>query len=97
MPRPRIPLRLGALDQEYFELSRGPEDQRHGCFRVTLTWFGLPPVLRTAGEEIFEFTQPSVRDFHSNAPGVGLPNMLVELRLESDRKSVLENPVGQIE
>ena len=97
MPRPRVPLGLGALDQENLEFGGCPEDQRDGCFRVTVTRLGLTPVLWLAGETVSESTQPSVWDFHSNAPGVGLPNMFVKLRLESDRESVLENPAGQIE
>ena len=97
MPRPWIPLRLGTLDQENLEFSGCPEDQRNGRLRVTVTGLGLALVLRLAGETVHESTQPSVWNFHSNAPGVRLPNMFVKLRLKSDRESVLENPVGQIE
>ena len=97
MPRPRVPLGLGARDQENLEFGGCPEDQRDGCLRVTVARLGLTPVPWLAGETVSEFTQPSVWDFHSNAPGVRLPNMFVKLRLESDRESVLENPAGQIE
>ncbi len=97
MPRPGVPLGLGALDQENLEFSGCPEDQCNGCLRVTVTRLGLAPVLWLAGETVSESTQPSVWDFHSNAPGVRLPNMFVKLRLESDRESILENPAGQIE
>ena len=96
MSRPRVPLRLGPLDEENLEFSRCPEDQRDGCLGVTVTRFGLAPVLKLAGETVSESTQPSVWDFHSNAPGVRPPNMFVKLRLESDRESVLENPAGQM-
>jgi len=94
--RPGVPLRLGAFDQEKFEFGRCPKDQRNGCLRVTVTCFGLLPVLGTAGEAVHEFTQPSVWNFHSNAPGVRLPDMFVKLRLDSDGKPVFEDPVGQI-
>ena len=97
MPRPRVPLRLGALDQQDLELSGGPEDQCHGGLRVTVTRFGTAPVLRLTGEPALEATQANVWNFHSDAPGVRLPNMFVKLCLKSDRKPVFENPAGQIE
>ncbi len=97
MPRPRVPFRLGTLDEEKFEFGGCPEDQRNSGLRVPVTGLGLGPVLRLAGETVHEATQPSVWDFHSNASGVRLPNMFVELRLESHRKPILENPVGQFE
>ena len=97
MPRPRVPLGLGALDHENLEFSGCPEDHSDGCFRMTVTRLGLALVLWLAGETVSESTQPSVWNFHSNAPGVRPPNVFVELRLESDRESVLENPAGQIE
>ncbi len=97
MPRPWVPLGLGALDQENLEFSGCPEDQRDGCRRVTVTWLGFAPVLRLAGETFNESTQPSIWDFHSNAPGVRIPYMFVKLCLESDGESVLQDPVGQIQ
>ena len=97
MPRPRVPLGLGALDHENLEFSGCPEDQRNGCLRVTVKWLGLAPMLWLAGETFNESTQPSIWDFHSNAPGVRIPYMFVKLCLESDGESVLEDPVGQIE
>ena len=97
MPGPRVPLRLGALDEENLEFGGCPEDQRNGCLRVTVKWLGLAPMLWLAGETFNESTQPSIWDFHSNAPGVRLPNMFVKLRLESDWEAGLQNPFGKIE
>ena len=96
MPRPRVPLRLGTLDEENFEFGGCPEDQRNSGLRVPVTGLGLAPVLRLTGETVRESTQPRVWDFHSNAPGVRLPNVFVKLRLEAHGESVFENPVGQI-
>ncbi len=95
MPRPWVPLRLGALDQENLKISGCPEDQRNGCLRVPVK--GLAPMLRLAGKTVHESTEPGVWDFHSNTPGVRFPNMFVKLRLESDRKAIFENPAGQLE
>jgi len=97
VPRPWIPLRLGAFDQENLEFSGGPEDQCDGGLRATVKGLELASVLRLGGETVHESTQPSVWDLHSNAPGVRLPDMFVKLRLESNREAVLENPDGQIE
>ena len=97
MPRPRVPLRLGALDEENFELVGCPKDQGNSRFSVPLKGLGFPPVFLLAGETVNEATEPSVWDFHSNASGVRLPNMFVKLCLESNRKSVLENPAGEVE
>ena len=97
MPRPRIPLRLGPFDQENLEFSGCPENQPNGRLRVAVQRLELALLLRLARETVNKSTKPSVWDFHSNAPGIRLPNMFVELCLESDRESVLENPVGQIE
>ncbi len=96
MPRPGVPLGLGALDQENLEFRRRPEDYRYSGLRVSLTWLGLAPELGLAGETVNEFTQASVRNFHSNAPGVRFPNVFVKLRLKSDRKPVFQNPAGKI-
>ena len=97
MPRPWVALRLGTLDQKNLKFSRCTKDQCNSRLRMTGPRLGLLPVLWVAREPINEFAQPSVWDFHSNAPGVRPPNVFVELRLESDRESVLENPAGQIE
>ena len=78
-------------------MSGCPEDQRNGRLRVTVQRLGLALLLWLAGETINKSTKPRVRDLHSNAPGVRVPDVFVKLRLESDREAVLENPVGQIE
>ena len=97
MPRPGIPLRLGPFDQENLEFSRCPENHPNGRLRVTVRRLRFALLLRLARETVNESTKPNVWDFHSNAPGVRLPNMFVELRLETHGESVLQNPVGQIE
>ena len=78
-------------------MSGCPEDQGNGRLRVTVQRLGLAPLLWLAGETVNKSTKPSVWDLHSNALGVRVPDMFVKLRLESDRETVLENPVGQIE
>ncbi len=60
MPRPGVPLRLGALDQENLEFCGCPEDYRYSGLGVSLTWLGLTPELGLAGETVNEFTQTSV-------------------------------------
>ncbi len=97
VPRPWIPLRLGPFDQENLEFSGCPENQPNSRLRVTVQRLGLALLLRLARETVNESTKPNVWDFHSNAPGVRLPNVFVELRLEAHGESVLENPVGQID
>ena len=77
MARPRIPLRLGALDEEDVELGGSPKDEGDSRLGVSRRGLGLVSVLSLAGETVNESTQPSVRDFHSNAPGVRLPNVFV--------------------
>jgi hypothetical protein len=56
MPRPGVPLELGALDQENLEFRRRPEDYRNSGLRVSLTWLGLAPELGLAGETVNQFT-----------------------------------------
>ena len=102
MPRPRIPLGFGPFDQQDLEVGGGPKDECDGGFRVTVNRLGVTPVLRPAGEPVLDSTQTSVWrasvwDLHSDTPGVGLPDMFVKLGLKSDRKTVFENPAGQIE
>ncbi len=77
MPRPRIPLRLGTLDEEDVERGGSPKDECDSRLGVSGEGLWLMRVPLLAGEAVNESTQPSVWDFHSNAPGVRLPNMLV--------------------